>query len=449
MQTADRSWLFTKKTLFLPLTLFSASVLVMIISLTAKKWSTLDQGEISNEMSLYRCKNCVNYLKDWSWKCFSDYCYYDDSSSGNCIAYNNGSKASFFYFSFEIIAIISGLMVVEKIILVIFDKNYGGKIILCLLAAFMLIAHVMAIYIWSVLNDANWYKSNEECSIEKPCVYAENGPFLAFANIFICSFAFISLMILIWKQRENISNSEPLARYIWFIRVELLLIIVGLLFFILFLIVIFTVYHEEWVERHTKDNLWRGGLSSCVACEPKIPDFDWECLVARECFVSPSSKSCKLYSHMFNAYKLYIFFDGLALLCSVFFIQTYIYFLNRKIYGSAYMTYIYAILLSVFHITATVLWFMESDVALDSHCNKKKIKPHKHIFTCSRLGPHLLMVSNFFSIFMTALYCYIFYKRNYDYKSIIKLQESQEQGISKFHEKSRIEDFKNNTILSD
>jgi len=235
----------------------------------------LDEGASVYEMSLYRCKNCPDYYGHWSWNCFSDYACSSDPGIGSCKFYSNGLKAANFYFACEMVAIIFGLMVIEKLILAFFNKDYGTKMFLFSLAIGMLIAHTLGIKSWLIINGAKWSKLQRRCTFEEPCFYAENGPAISIINIFLCAFAGLSLIPTMWKHTSPSSTEcMPFNSYIRKYKVESWLKIIGSLFVTAFVTVIVAISYLEWVRRDYKDSSWKGSLGYCHTCDKNIKNLD-------------------------------------------------------------------------------------------------------------------------------------------------------------------------------
>mmetsp|Transcript_10521 Transcript_10521/g.10517 ORF Transcript_10521/g.10517 Transcript_10521/m.10517 type:complete len:186 (+) Transcript_10521:677-1234(+) len=180
--------------------------------------------------------------------------------------------------------------------------------------------------------------------------------------------------------------------------------VVGLLFSAALAAIIFGLGYGKWVLRISSDSSWEGGLTSCINCEANGIHTNYDCLSAVYCYDNKHSSTCGLYKDLHHASTYYEVLEGSALISFILFLQTYISILNKKDYGIPALNYLYAILVALLNLAASISWFEISNAGFTTKCRSfagidKKPK------MCSTFGPYALIISNIFLVPMGIIFC--------------------------------------------
>mmetsp|Transcript_10521 Transcript_10521/g.10520 ORF Transcript_10521/g.10520 Transcript_10521/m.10520 type:complete len:80 (+) Transcript_10521:260-499(+) len=75
------------------------------------------------------------------------------------MTYNAGHGAAVTYFSLEVLAFISNLMLIEKLFIGLVEKDFGSYIFVHLLGLFAASGQIIAVISWFSLNEAVFHSS--------------------------------------------------------------------------------------------------------------------------------------------------------------------------------------------------------------------------------------------------------------------------------------------------
>ncbi|CAG9331643.1 unnamed protein product [Blepharisma stoltei] len=402
-----------KRLLLIPIALFLFCLFLMFFSFIDTDWAKIQAGEDIYEIGLFSCSNCQNQYKSWDWKCFSDFACISPQNLRNCLDFTAATKASRVYICLEFFALISGLLLIDKLVIAYYNKHHVS-ISVYLLSSLMSISHLISYLSWLYLINQEVISSRSVVTESGPRVYSKEG---SSKSMLACVLSFIAIIILhlVMKSYEGkdliifddtISLDTLIKRFTmrrWMFRC-------GLLFTSAFSLISFILYNGRWVLRFTRNSYWQGGLLACQDCNEDIKNLHWNCLQSLNCASDFTKGSCELYSDLALASKGFIIFEAIAFIFFIFFLQAYIKILAGKHYGFPIMNYLYAIGVSFFNFLATIAWFYLSRASLTLDCQREPLENERPP-ACSTVGPFGLMFSNVFLIPMSFMFCYAYYHR--------------------------------------
>ncbi|CAG9324378.1 unnamed protein product [Blepharisma stoltei] len=428
MEAANKkTW--PKRVLLAPIFSTSICLFLMIISAFYPSWSTLSQNEISYQFSLFSCQNCEPMYSGWSWQCFSNVCDSDDTI-GDCQTYSKSMNSSYAYFVLEAFSFITGLILIEKLILLMDGKMQSKNTIFYLQSFIMAASHMIAISAWLNLNEADFISYKPLVDADDVSLQSETGPEIAKINCLMCILSFILLVTVLHRQPtlKSIESSTDMQMNFRKYKFDYWMWIVGFLF-ASGVVTIIIALSNRWVLRNSDSSLWEGGLSNCYNCEKDFSYISWGCLSSFYCSIDSSAGTCNLYKHLSKAYEAYVVIECLGLISSIFFLKTYFHLINKRDYGLSAMNYCWAICIAMFNFTATVIWFNQSKAKLAKTCDSPA-DIHEEPAICSSYGPYTILISNAFFIPMAIIFCFAYYKRTDESRQVMLAETQQKQSDS-------------------
>ncbi|CAG9312284.1 unnamed protein product [Blepharisma stoltei] len=402
-----------KSQTLIPIALFIACLVLMTISSLSTHWATIQDGSEVYHMGLWSCKDCGGPYKTWDWKCFSVFTCISPQNLKNCLEFTAGAKASNAYIGLELFAFISGLLLIEKLLLSYWNKHYISNSVY-LLSSLMSISHLIGYLYWRYLINEELIPDERASLSASLHLASRDGSIIAVTCIFLSFFSIIALVLSMKMQKkaslstclDTISLDAPVTRFsmkYWMHRVGVLLAagicLIGII-----------LYYGRWVLRFTGNSYWEGGLATCKDCDENIINLNWNCLESISCVDETATGSCELYTNLSSAFKGFAICEIIAAVFLVFFLQTYTKILMGKNYGFPVMNYLYAIGVSFFNLLATFFWFYLSGASLTTDC-QREAQQNELPPVCLTFGPFGLLFSNIFLIPMSIIFCYAYYHR--------------------------------------
>jgi len=295
----------------------------------------------------------------------------------------------------------------------------------------MMIGHIIAISAWYQLNPVEFISYGAEENPIEITFEAKNGPHVSKINCLLCFLSFLLLAIVLHRQpdRKWIENSISLDGLHKRYKFNRWMGSVGWLFVLGMITIFSALIVNRWVLRISNDSYWEGGLSNCIDCEEEFIDMNWGCLATFNCLVDSTTGTCQIFKHLYDAYISYVVLECFALLCSIFFLQTYFHIAAKKDYGIPFMNYIWAISIAMFNFIATIMWFSLSNSKLTVDC-RSTAKVHEEPTMCSTFGPYAILSSNVFFIMMAVIFCIAYSKRNDDIRQVMINQNDSKAADS-------------------
>jgi hypothetical protein len=241
----------------------------MVSSLAVEHWAYSGEGQQKITMSLYKCVNCPEYAGDWSWECFSNWLCDISASLGECKLFDEGYKGSVVYITLEVLAIVSALILSEKILAFQLNRDYGYSASLYALAVLMFLLHLLATALWFGLSEASF---TEDCGqtkkiTDKPGLCASTGPKVAIAGVVMTGLAMLAFSIVFYRRDTDkvkiVSDQGSLCRMgtkSW-MKIVLCLLLVNLT------LIAVTIANPLWVKRSPKTSPFTGSLLKCDGCD--------------------------------------------------------------------------------------------------------------------------------------------------------------------------------------
>lgn len=369
---------------------------LQILSLALPKWSTVND---SKSMSLTGCLDCENFFDDYNFECLArTYCEQNEDY-GSCKVNKSLYKAGYAYLVLEVLSLLMALLLLEKQVIWMLNLELGQSVILYVLAGLMLIFHLLGTILWIVFSEAKFMDCGTTKDIyDTPDVCIGQGPSVAIANIFIIS-ASVSYFFFIFLRRSplHIQTTVTYSKVLW-LKGKAWLIIFLFVLIISYTLILVSITTKNWV---SNDDI-HGSLLRCEDCDD-ISDLGWSCLSGKECSTDDNSDDCKLYRRLSTSSSSFMILEGMSLITLIFFAQTLTGLIKDLNYGVSLLNYLYAILSMIFNLLACSIWFGISSaefgggslIALD--------------------GPSLSVVSQFFMIPLSTLFCVIYRFRSVSY----------------------------------
>ena len=238
----------------------------------------------------------------------------------DCGTYKNGYQGTYSYILFEVPSLIMGFFVLEKLIILFFNRNFGNRVIFYIFLFLHWILHLLATIIW-------FSYSNSEFSSAR--IISKTGPIIAITNIIWQTLT--DLIIFYSIHKEQIEN-EPscfiedikcckINPRIW-MGISLALMMIG------FGLVLASVGSESWLN----GSEYSGNLVNCDHCYP-LDNLSWTCLAGTECESNSDSDSCKFYSKIANAGTAYLILSSFTILFLLLAAQPIIASIISRNYG--------------------------------------------------------------------------------------------------------------------
>ena len=127
------------------------------------------------------------------------------------------------------------------------------------------------------------------------------------------------------------------------------------------------------------------GLYKCEDCGAFKNRWNYECLARSYCDEEGKSSECSLYKDLYKASYSYMVLELAALVLSLLFLEKCVLTIYGKFTGHRFTVVSYGVLMLVFHVLATILWFIYSEAG--SSCDKTSFKSRPDL--CYSQGPSL------------------------------------------------------------
>jgi hypothetical protein len=117
--------------LLLNFVLLLISLLLMVYCLVSTNWVAWGESNSEQEklMGLTRCDDCPPGQSYWSWVCIESFYCRKKEASGFCQAATAGTTAGTLYTIFELISLVFGVLLAEKIVIYVTGFDYGNALV--------------------------------------------------------------------------------------------------------------------------------------------------------------------------------------------------------------------------------------------------------------------------------------------------------------------------------
>jgi hypothetical protein len=349
-------------------------------------------------MSLSSCLDCDSLYSNWNFECFAKTYCNEDSNLGLCQLYTNLYRSAFAYYLLEVASLLMGILLLEKVGIMIVRTDYGAPWTVYAAGGLMLAFHLTGVCLWFGLAQASWSSSSTSTSsiYQTPSLAILDGPKVSISNLILMGITVLYLFTVFYRRPSTQSNKPiTLKKFFWIKGRYWIYILLGLLM-ISCLLILASLTTPSWVTQYGEE----GSLTRCHNCDNKIDWMSWDCLSGRECSIDSFSSSCDFYSKMSNSSKAYIVLETISLFMLILFGQTLTYLISGKQYGINVLNYVYCIAASFFNLLAIIVWFGITNSKF-THCN-----------LCAKNGPSFAVSSQFFLTPMAAIFCFIYYSRS-------------------------------------
>lgn len=300
-----------------------AGISLSIFTLFAD-WSTLN----SEKFGLNSCRTCENLYSNWSWECLARVSCMKNELY--CVNYTNGYKSGLFYTYFELGSIFAGLLLLEKLVILVCHEEFGAKFTIYTIAILHFALHAIGVISWFAYSDSNFENADIKAGYG-PIVSITNGIFMGFYVsflIFTLARSKVKSGLVRYEDSKLLLGINP--KYCALIG--LILVVAG------GILIIAGLTSKKWLHKGE----FSGGLLRCSDCN-EVPDLNWSCLAGSECEINSNSANCHTYLDLSASGKTYIYLEVFAILCIIFSIQPAIGVIISRTYGFKYLFHVFVI----------------------------------------------------------------------------------------------------------
>mmetsp|Transcript_15830 Transcript_15830/g.28971 ORF Transcript_15830/g.28971 Transcript_15830/m.28971 type:complete len:442 (-) Transcript_15830:720-2045(-) len=406
------------------LSLIVASLTLMVTSLAVQNWAYSGEGDQQIMMSLYKCVNCPEYAGDWSWECFSNWLCDISASLGECKLFDEGFKGSVVYITLEVLAIVSALILVEKVLAYILNRDYGYSASLYALAALMFLLHLLATLLWFGLSEATFHA---ECGrpnkiTEKPVLCATTGPAVAVAGVVVSGLSAVTFVVIFYRREIDkvkiVAETSRLCNMgtkLW-MKVVLCLLLVNLT------MIAVSVASPFWVKRTSNNSPFTGSLLKCDGCDHEYQYIGWDCFAGFICDIDSDYGECVMYKNLKLAGRVYLALSTTSGMLMLLWLQSATFVVLGREYGFASLNYVYAVGSTFFQALAVILWFSLSDAGFSKDCHSAVEDWKKTPEICSTLGPSLAIATTVSTGITAIIYIAAYCKRGFSLQREARIQ---------------------------
>jgi hypothetical protein len=155
-------------------------------------------------------------------------------------------------------------------------------------------------------------------------------------------------------------------------------------------------------------------LYKCNNCPYFAGDWSWQCFSKWFCEFNSSMDSCIFFDEGFKANRAYITLEVSALIAALLLFEKLLAFKLQRDYGSPSGLYAFAILMTVLHSLATLLWFGFTEASFNEDCSKNDEITDGEVHLCAETGPAVALIALVMAVFTLAIFFLVFYRRTHD-----------------------------------
>lgn len=332
------------------LTLLSLSIVFMVASLAVPYWvyQGLNFFTMEMSMSLYKCNNCPQFAGDWSWQCFARWFCEINSAMDACIFFDEGRKANVTYIILEILALVAGILLLEKLLAFILNRDYGNPTSLYAFGTLMAVLHFLATLLWFGLTEASFSSDcveSENVQDGQVVMCASIGPALALAGVFFSSGTVVTFIAVFYKRTHDLLKLGVESGVVCNVSTKTWMIVVLGLQFIGASLICFSIYIDNWIKRDSDEISFRGGLLQCNDCDLIYEDLGWDCFAGFMCDIDSTLGYCTMYEDLKDAGRTvstrqYIALAVTSLVFILLWGQGVIFIIQGREYGFASLNYV-------------------------------------------------------------------------------------------------------------
>jgi len=364
------------------------------------------------------------FAGDWSWLCFARW-YCDFSTSmDSCVFFDEGAKANAAYITLEVSALVSGLLLLEKLLAFQFGRDYGSPISLYSFGILMTALHCLATVYWFGITEASFRSdcSDKDRAQDGDLTFcASDGPALAIAAL-IMSVCTMATFIFVFQSRrkDRVKVGAEAGEFLristrnWMLAIAFLQILSASL-------ICLSVYMQKWVKRDSDEVDFVGGLLECKDCHYRYSHLGWDCLTGFMCDVNSKLGYCKMFEGLKDAGRIYVALSATSLVFITLWSQGVVFIIQGREYGFASLNYFYAFASCFFQLLAVCIWFNYSQSSFTADCTSLIEDPNALPSLCSTYGPIPAIAAVCVLGISAILYCLAFYFRGISYIKEVSL----------------------------
>mmetsp|Transcript_24270 Transcript_24270/g.43189 ORF Transcript_24270/g.43189 Transcript_24270/m.43189 type:complete len:450 (+) Transcript_24270:32-1381(+) len=409
------------------LILLSLSIAFMVSSLAVPYWvyQGSDFWSMKMNMSLYKCNNCPLFAGDWSWQCFARWFCEFNSAMDACIFFDEGHKANLTYIMLEILALVAGILLLEKLLAFILHRDYGSPTSLYAFGILMTVFHFLATILWFGLTEASFNtdcvdSENVQDGIVVMC--ASIGPALAIAGVVSSTVTVITFVAIFHRRTRDLLKLGVESGSLFRLSTKTWMTVVLVSLIICSILTCSSIYAGNWVKRDSDEITFHGGLLECADCDQEYLGLGWDCFSGFMCDIDSSLGYCIMYEDLKDAGRLYIALAVTSLVFILLWGQGVVFIIQGREYGFASLNYIYATLAVLFQALAVIVWFKTSKASFVADCGNPLMEITEVPQLCSTNGPGIAIASTCVLGVTAVLYIVAFFKRGTSYEKEISLK---------------------------
>jgi hypothetical protein len=365
------------------------SILATILTLVPLELTHFKVGDAEFHFSLFRCTDCEDGMKEFSYTCF-DKLYCDSDLDGLCDMGKLQNFTASLYAGLAGFGVLCQLLVIERLAALKHKLDFGS---LKLFWSFLLLgwgAVVTAGVVWVVKGDVQLSgscsnddgKSSVDICASKAAYLIPTAMGLVTIGLILTGLAINSRDKTLDEGIIRTGNGQisGISRKLWCMKVALAQA-AAVVFIGLSLDWRWVYYYDtsQQTKYYGKLLIWEDLHD--VAYE----DFGHNCLRSSMCAVDDGSPYCEGFKKLDKAGQLFMSFEAAALLCIAFWFEHILHFLVRREFGFVKLNCLWAPLSLLLHLCAIGCYAGISEVTFGSSCDLDD--DSSTIKFCAELGP--------------------------------------------------------------
>lgn len=404
---------YWRATVIASIMLLSSTIILTAVAMNAPVWFTFELAEQGYEFGLFYCSTCPDRHSNYSTDCFKTFDCKTRPESNLCILGKQTYEASISYFWISLVSLLCCLLLCERILYMLFGRDYGHAKVLYILAISVVVLQSVSTIVWFGRSKAKFSGSCSVAFNEEIKICASSGSVLAICSSILGAVASgVTILAIVNRDRSFDTGVVGIASGS----------IIG-------------IPHRKWLMLKISPFLVAGfALQLMATCwhwtnyksseEHKgyllyidqYLDFDrlgYNCLFGPACATSMDfhieKRHCSAFKRAWEAGSTFLYIDAASLFMSLLWIEGFAYFLNKREFGVPLLQYAWPVLATLLHFAALLAWLIKSGARFGNSCD---VDPSDDdIEFCSDKSTSFAIWSTICYFFTSAFYILIYYNR--------------------------------------
>lgn len=169
-----------------------------------------------------------------------------------------------------------------------------------------------------------------------------------------------------------------------------------------------------WVYQVRDNSTVTMNLFKCNNCPMFADNWSWTCFARWYCEFNSEMSTCIFYDEGSKANRAYIALEVSALIAGLLLLEKLLAFQFYRDYGSPASLYAFAMLMTSFHLLATLYWFGVTGANFSSDCTVHSTSQESAVPFCASTGPILALIALGLSLLTMIVFFFVFYSRKCD-----------------------------------